>query len=310
MTEDQRRDRDVRSWIVAEGAVRAPDRLRDALRAEVAQTRQERAPGTVPQWLATMPMRAAAVILAVVLGAGTLGLLAGRSSVGVPPSAATPTPVPTASPSVSPSGEAPTPDPPAGQALPAGVLTPAHLHPNLQATVPSGWILSRDGGDLLVLVPPDPGAYRQPNGQTFYNSVNVYARPRAGQPDGTMTPVDGVGTTAKDLATWLSKRPQLTATTPAADTIAGRPAWRLDFHLSPNAGDLCNIKCANLLNATDNPDDYAMGIIGDWQVRAWLLDGPDGSPLMVTIEAPSGQGFDALLAEATPVVGSLRFVTH
>ena len=306
MTDDQRRDRDVHAWILGEGAVRAPDRLRDSVRAELAETRQERATASLPEWLASMPIRAAAAVVVLVLGAAALGVLTGRGSVGLGTPTPTPSPIPSTS-SPAPSAS-PAPSPP-GPVLPAGAFRTASLRPGLTATLPAGWTLSVDDSDFLVLVRPGAAFFRQPDGLIAFDGVNVYARPRAGQPDGALAPVDGVGSSAKDLATWLSKRPQLTATTPVADTLAGRPAYRLDFQLSPDAGDLCGIPCANLLNSTDNPQtSYAMGIEASWKVRAWLLDAPDGSTVMVTIEAPEGTGFDATVAESTPVVASLRFV--
>ena len=311
MTDDQRRDRDVHAWILGEGAVRAPDRLRESVRAELVDMRQERATASVPEWLASMPMRAAAAVVALAVGAAGLGIIAGRGSVGVLSPTATPTAVPSASsPVPSASTVVPSASPvatPAGSVVPAGAFRTSTVRPALTLTLPADWTLSVDQSDFLVLVPPGAGSFRQPDGVPFFDSVNVYARPRAGQPDGTTTAVEGVGSSAKDLATWLSKRPQLTTTAPVPDTLAGRPAYRLDFQLSPDAGDLCGVPCANLLNSTDTPQGYAMGIEATWKVRAWLLDAPDGSTLMVTIESPAGTTFDATLAEGMPVVQSIRF---
>ena len=42
MTDDQRRDHDVRSWIQSEAPDHAPEHLRTTVRSELAQTRQER----------------------------------------------------------------------------------------------------------------------------------------------------------------------------------------------------------------------------------------------------------------------------
>jgi hypothetical protein len=304
MIDDERRDRDVHAWIVGQSAARAPDWLRESVRAELADTRQERATASVPEWLASTPMRAAAAVVALAVGAAALGLLAGRGSVGNPSPTTTPAVVP--SPSSPPPSASPVPTPP-GTVIPAGMFATSKLRPALTLTLPAGWTRSVDQSDLLVLVPPAAPSFRQPDGLTVFESINVYARPRAGQPDGTLAPVEGVGSGASDLATWLSKRPQLTATTPVAETLAGRRAYRLDFQLSPEAGDLCGIPCANLLNSTKGPGAYAMGIEADWKVRAWLLEAPDGSTIMVTIESPTGTPFDATVAEATPVVESIAF---
>jgi hypothetical protein len=308
MTDDQRRDRDVHAWILGEGAVRAPDRLRDSVRAELIETRQERATASVPEWLASMPMRAAAAVVALVVGTAALGAIAGRDSVGPPPP--TPTASPTSGPSVSPSAsplETPAPTP-RGTLLDAGAFSTSNFRPAVTLMVPAGWTAMEDEPDVVRFASPGARSFTQPDGITSFDGINVYARPRAGQPDGALTPVEGVGSSAKDLATWLSKRSQLIATTPVADTIAGHAAYRLDFKLSAEAGDLCGIPCTNFLFAGDNPDDYALGIEAAWQVRAWLFDAPDGSTVVVTIEVPSGIAFDSVVAEATPVVRSMRFL--
>jgi len=116
-----------------------------------------------------------------------------------------------------------------------------------------------------------------------------------------------VGTTAKDLATWLSSRPQLLASKPKLTTLAGRPAYQLDFTLSPDAGQLCGVPCVNLLNSADRVTWYQFGIEGPWKVRAFLLDGPDGATVMITVEDVDGVGFDREVREAQPVLDSLSF---
>ena len=111
-----------------------------------------------------------------------------------------------------------------------------------------------------------------------------------------------------ELATWLAQRPQLTATPVVEATVAGRRASMLDFQLSPGVGALCGMPCANLLD--DGPDQaqYAFGIEGTWKVRAWLVDAPDGSTVVLTIEDTDGVGFEAEVAAAEPLIQSLRFV--
>ena len=141
----------------------------------------------------------------------------------------------------------------------------------------------------------------------YFDGVAVYVGPVAGQPDGTIAPVEGVGTTSAALAAWLSTRPQLTATQPVQTTLAGRPAYRLDFALSPQAGDLCNIPCANLLDSPDGGRSYRFGIEGPWKVRAYLLEAPDGTTIMVTVEDVDGQGFDQEVSAAQPILDSMTF---
>ena len=191
---------------------------------------------------------------AVILGFGVVvgGILGSRGNTGdhVLPS---PTSPPVSSPSASPSLSAsPTPVPTvSGMALPAGPTTTGALLPALRFSVPAGWLRTDDKRLAYRISPADAGYGIQGDGAVYFDGVSVYVGPVAGQPDGTITPVKGVGTTSAALATWLSTRPQLTATQPVQTTLAGRPAYQLDFALSPQAGDLCNIPCANLLDSPD-----------------------------------------------------------
>jgi len=92
-------------------------------------------------------------------------------------------------------------------------------------------------------------------------------------------------------------------------TLAGLPAYTLDFALSPTAGELCGVPCVNLLNGP-GPDPskvYQLGILGTWKVRAYLVAAPDGSTVVVTIEDTDGTGFDEEAAAALPIVESLVF---
>jgi hypothetical protein len=306
MNDDIRRDREVGAWIRAEAPERAPDRLRNTIRSELAQTRQERGPAMFSRWgpLLSPARTAIAGVLVLAVAVVTIGLLGNRS----PVANARPTPAPTStannpSPAVSPAA-VPTLS---GIDLPAGVATTNAFRPTLRFTVPAGWIKTEDTPLTLHLAPPNTGYMRQADGRVEFDAVNVYARPLAGQPDGGLSAVAGVGRTAKELATWLSTRPQLIASKPKQVTYAGRPGYQLDFRLSPNAGSLCGELCVNLLNSPDRGASYQFGIEGSWQVRAILLVAPDGSTVMITVEDADGIGFDREIREAQPVLDSLSF---
>jgi hypothetical protein len=174
--------------------------------------------------------------------------------------------------------------------------------------MPAGWTLEYDARDAVSLVRPGAGHMVQGDGAIYFDAIRLYARPIAGQPDGTLGGVPGVGSTPEELATWLSQRPQLTATSPSRTVLAGRQAWQLDFHLSSDAGELCGIPCVHLLDGPDRDAQYAFGIEGDWRVRAYLVDAPDGSTVVVTIEDTDGVGFDAEVVAAQPIIDSFEFV--
>jgi hypothetical protein len=309
MSED-RRDLEIGAWLDREAPPHAPDRLRDAIREELVQTRQEgagawlaaRRIGSSPIWTA------AAAVLLVVVGALAGGFFATRAQTGN----AIDSPRPSVSPSVSTRPSAsptvtPTPEPTVVGVAASGLVRP-RFAPSLEVTVPAGWVVSDDRPAAFRVSPPDAGFLRQGDGADYFDAVALYGSPVAGAPDGVLGPVAGVGTTAKDLATWLSTRPQLTATTPIPATLAGRKGYRLDFRLSPAAGELCTLPCVNLLFGPGSPEAYAFGIEGPWTVRAWLLDGPGGATIMATIEDVNGDASDAEFAAAEPILRTLAFV--
>ena len=308
--DDLRRDREVGTWIRAEAPIHAPDRLRETIRSELAETRQESGPVLLMHRGMLLSPARAVLAAAVILGFGVVagGLLGIRGNTGevVGPS---PTSSPVSSPSASASPTAtPTPVPTvSGLALPPGQTTTRSLTPAMQFTVPAGWLKTDDRPLAYRISPVDAGYGVQGDGSVVFDGVGVFVGPLAGPPDGTIGPVEGVGTTSADLAAWLSTRPQLTATQPTQTTLAGRPAYQLDFDLSPAAGDLCNIQCANLLDAPDGGGSYRFGIEGPWKVRAYLLEAPDGTTIMIAVDDVDGQGFDQEVLAAKPILDSMTF---
>ncbi len=304
MTDNTRKDAVVRSWFEEEAPSRAPQRLLENVRVEVAEVRQERS--TIRFGGGRSPLLGwAAAIIAILLLAGLVGGLVGFPRPTMQPG---PSPSPTAT--AASSQPAPTVLPtPGGVLLPSGIYRSVSFTPAVALTLPAGWLLEGDTAAALTFVRPGAGFIHQPDGANFFDSVRLYARPVAGQPDGTNDPMPGVGTSPVALANWLAARPQLTATAVTTTTLAGLPAYTLDFALSPTAGELCGVRCVNLLNGP-GPDPgkvYQLGILGTWKVRAYLVAAPDGSTVVVTIEDTDGTGFDEEAAAAAPIVESLVF---
>jgi hypothetical protein len=307
MTDDMRKDSVVRSWFEEEAPTHAPRRLLENLRVEVAEIRQERSTirfggGRSPVfgWLAAA--------VAILLLAGLIGGIVGFPRTTTEPG---PTPSPTAAASPpSTSQPAPTVAPtPHGTVLPSGTYRSVRFIPAVAVTVPAGWILEDDSAATLSLVRPGAGFIHQPDGVDVFDAVRMYSRPVAGQPDGTIDPMPGVGTSPLALANWLAARPQLTATAVTKTTLAGLPAYSLDFTLSASAGELCGVRCVNLLNGPgpDASKSYQLGILGTWKDRAYLVKAPDGSTVVITIEDTDGNGFADEVSAALPIVESLVF---
>jgi len=308
MIDNTRKDAVVRSWFEEEAPRQAPSRLLESVRTEVAEVRQERSTirfggGRAPVygWIAA----AVAILLLAGLVGGLVGFPRSTTEPGSTPTAAvtaapsaTTAPVPTVAPT------------PRGVVLSGGLYRSTRFSPAVGMTVPAGWLLEDDSPATISLVRPGPGFVHQPDGANIFDAVRLYARPVAGQPDGTIDPMPGVGTSATALANWLASRPQLTTTAVTTTTLAGLPAYTLDFTLSTSAGDLCGVRCVNLLNGP-GPDPskvYQLGILGGWKDRAYLVDAPDRSTVVITIEDTDGSGFDAEVAAALPIVQSLIFV--
>ena len=302
MNDDRRRDDIVHGWFLTEAPDRAPAGLADLIRDQVVETRQE--------WAGT---RFRFELRALRLLAGGVGLLALALLAGIYIGSPHPGPSPTPTQAAPPSAGAPTdaaasPAPtPQGLLLPAGEVSGLAFTPAISLVVPSGWTLQADEPELVSLVRPDPQYMVQGDGLVIFDAISIYARPIAGLPDGTLGGVPDVGTSAQALATWLSERPQLTSTAPVKTTLAGLPAFQLDFALSPQAGDLCGIRCVNLLDSAAGPSSYRFGIEGDWRVRAFLVDAPDGSTILISIDDADGAGLEEEIAGAMPILESLRF---
>lgn len=297
------RDDEVGRWLRGEAPPSAPDRLREAVRADIAQATQEPVGRVVVPRAARPLLALAAVAAVIVLAIGVLRptLLPGVGGIiGTPSATATPTP--------SPSGPGSSPAPtPFGERLAPGPLRTSTFSPTVRLTVPDGWVFNADTAMRLTLLPADGGFVRQGDGVVFFDAVAAYADPIAGAPDGSVGGVAGVGRSAQELATWLASRPQLIASDPVAVTFAGRPAWQVDFSLSPQAGGLCGVACVNLFDSTDNARSYQVGYLGAAQVRAILVQVTEQQVVLVAVEDVDGSGLDALLAEAQPILDSWSF---
>jgi hypothetical protein len=302
MNDDRRRDDIVHGWFLTEAPERAPGGLADLIRDQVVDTRQEWPAARFRLDLRVLRLAAAGMALLV------LSLLLGIA-IGSPHPGPSPTPTETPIARAIPSQSAPSPAPtPKGVVLPAGEVASLAFTPPISLVLPAGWTLEEDSPAYLSLARPDAGHVIQGDGALYFDAIRLYGRPVAGLPDGTLGGVPGVGTSARELATWLSERPQLTSTAPVKTTLAGLTGYQLDFALSADAGDLCGIKCVNLLDSADDGPSYRFGIEGDWRVRAFLLDAPDGSTVMVTIEDTDGVRQEEEIAAGMSILNALRFI--
>jgi hypothetical protein len=302
MTDRDNLDSQLRTWLASEAPERAPDALRERVDLRLEEVRQSR-PWT--GWLrADLPQRGrpGIVLAAAVLLSALIVVLPGMLGFGtLQPSAAPPSPTPLG----------PTPGPttrptPPGTVLPPGANVSQRLDPPITFEVPEGWTRVADLPVLLLLSPPGAGVATQPNGGgDFFDNVTIYVDPAAGPADGSSATVPGVGRDAKALSSWLSDRPQLMASKPAATTVGGLSGFVVDIAVGPGAGGLCGVRCVNLFNMADG---IQYGILEHELNRVIIVDRVQGGTLLISIEDADGLDVARFRAEAQPIVNSIRVV--
>ncbi len=308
-------DRVLTDWLHEEAPGRAPDHLRDELRLRLDRTSQVRPPILVRWYLPLFrpAFAAAAVMLAIVLGGG-FWIATNPSRIG-----AEPTPTPTARPTL---GQvsvscAPTPRPTA-----CSDHTYA-FDPQISFTLGAYWTVLRDRTSVAGFTPPGAGhvggrpTTREGaiviapdnffNNGIVWDNIAVYRDPIGISADGTRRVATG-GTTASALSRWLSARPELVATAPAPATVGGLNGYRGDIRLSRAAPTLCGGLCADFFGHGESSGTWTFGIAGAEWARVFLLDEPNGPPLLVVIDGVTMDQAQ-LIPICQPVLDSLRFST-
>jgi hypothetical protein len=186
----------------------------------------------------------------------------------------------------------------------------------LTFTVPGGWAASADWPQSYDLVPaemyPDSG---DPPAES--KGIYLHARPaaHAQSVDDTTCPVaeaQGVGHTVDDLIGWISRHPGLDAGEPTPITINGRVGQMIDVKLATDwtatcAGFTDGSPGALLFTEIGTPDDFSWAIGPDQRERIILLDIGGGQVVLIDISASQPAAFDALVADAMPIIQSFEF---
>ena len=167
-------------------------------------------------------------------------------------------------------------------------------------TVPAGWTNTEDGTSGYILA--KQGA---PDGAAIYVFQTAMADSQAADCPGTPEP--GVGHSAADLAAWLGTLPGLQVTPPTDATIGGLHGKTLDVGLAPTWTHTCSFSAgkatvAMFTNGLQDGQNFDWGILAGSRMRLWLLDLPDGRTMLIDVEALDQATWDALVAEATPIV--------
>jgi hypothetical protein len=249
----------------------------------------------------------AAIALVVFAGAVRFGIgLPGTGGPGPGPSPTSPIPSPTPY-------FCPTAQGACLGSLEAGTYSTSRFAPQMQYTVPPGWVNTQDTRGQVDLSYTAGGEYTYPDGIKFHDGISIFRRPVA-ESATSVAPLPGIGMTAGDLATWLDGHVDLNASSLGPVTIGGASGYRIELALpeTRTSPDHCTTdhgepRCESLFMGDDSSADFGFGLVGPESVVVYLVDAPSGDTVMIVIDDVDGVDRAGLIAAATPIVNSLVF---
>jgi hypothetical protein len=252
------------------------------------------------------PLAAAAVVVLVLVVRFGPGLT-GTGGPGPSPNQGSPTP--TASPFHCPAA--------GGSCLGSlqpGTFTTGRFTPQLSYTVPAGWVNTQDTLGQVDLSYSAGGTYTYPDGSTYHDGISIFRRPVA-ESATVIAPLEGIGKTASELATWLDGHVDLDATGLGPVSIGGALGYRIELALpegTRTSPDHCTTdhgepRCVSLFIGDDPAARFGFGIVGPESAIVYLVDTPSGDTVMIVIDDVDGVDRAGLVAAATPIVESIAF---
>lgn len=244
------------------------------------------------------------VVFGIVAVIGYNLLPTGWSGVGSPqstasPSPASPTQIPTATPSNKVTGECADPVSICRGALAAGTYTSRVFDAPLTFTVPSDWVnnidrsrafgLATDGGYIGLMTGPFLG-FADPDCEDRFPA--------------------GVGTTLGEVVATLTNDPRLATSRAQAVTVGDRTGQVLDIQIAASWTRTCGssdgLPAVNLLSTTDDRSGPGFGLAGAERTRAIFVD-VGGAVVAINIGASDGTDLEAFVSKAMPIIESMRF---
>lgn len=165
----------------------------------------------------------------------------------------------------------------------------------LSYAVPDGWVEGYECETCLYLK----------SGSAGTTTINVWSNvaPAIGDA-GCASPVD-IGRTSAEIATWLTKLPGLVVTAPAPVTVGGLHGSTFDLSLVPGWIGTCGDPSVLTFSDANGSNIY---VAGETRDRYVLLDRGDGQTLVIQVEAPNNETWDAEVDAATAIVEGFEFV--
>ena len=180
--------------------------------------------------------------------------------------------------------------------LAAGTYTSGGFKPAVTYTVPTGWVNLRDWAEYFQVFPDTPAnrtaiVSGDPTTQILVRSFND--APGLGEGCAGQTPppgpVDAAGLAAAAGARFGA------IDDPAPTTVGDLSGYAVDLTAVVDVPIVCP-------GATVAPDGGGHRLI--------VVDGPAGTVIAISLDAPSPGELDAFLTSATPIVESMTFATE
>lgn len=204
--------------------------------------------------------------------------------------------------------------------LPAGTYSSQYFEPRplgawkprygaFTYTVPDGWAASSDFPESYALLTQEAYAaldLEADGCSACPDGIAVWAAPTAAADDCVEEPAPGVGTSAAELAAWVEDNPNFVVDRRPSMTVDGQPAIVLVVEPAESpTGELCGE------GGEAGPPIFYNGwhlavAAGDRQAFI-LVDLAGGDTVLINVDGVDPAEFDALFAQAMPIIETFEF---
>jgi hypothetical protein len=185
----------------------------------------------------------------------------------------------------------------------------------LTYTVPAGWANSTDWPNSFSLTPSTDYAKEGPTGPSdgAIHEIDAYRLPVAAAQNAACSnaPAASVPGTVDGLIGYLAGLKGLTSTPPVTTRVDGHPAKWIDIRVASTWKATCPglTAPAVALFYRDDPsiNSYGVAISGAEKDRLIFVDLGGGAVTAIVIDSSDPAKFDALVADAMPIIASFKF---